>query len=122
VFTEPLSRNDPAISAHLAVVAQQRLYTLEYGIEFKTYMYLRLMLAIPSSSVIMYFTNMCRDSAVDKGLAAGWTTEVSEFETRWDQEFSHLQVVQIGSGVHSTSYPMGTGGLFSGGKASGALR
>jgi hypothetical protein len=30
-----------------------------------------------------------------------------------------LQVVQIGSGVHRTSYPMGTGGSFSGLKRPG---
>jgi hypothetical protein len=42
-------------------------------------------------------------------------TEGSEFESRWGQEFSLLHVVQTGSGVHQTSYPMGTGG-----KAAGA--
>jgi hypothetical protein len=36
-------------------------------------------------------------------------TEGSEFEYRWGNEFSLLHVVQTGSGVHSTSYPMGTG-------------
>jgi hypothetical protein len=30
VFTEPLSRNGHDISVHLAVVAQQRLYALQY--------------------------------------------------------------------------------------------
>jgi hypothetical protein len=49
------------------------------------------------------------------GIATGWTTEGSEFESRQGQEFSLLHVVQIGSGVHPTSYPMGTGG-----KAAGA--
>jgi hypothetical protein len=29
-------------------------------------------------------------------------------------------IVQIGSEVHPTSYPMGTGGSFPGGKAAGA--
>jgi hypothetical protein len=33
----------------------------------------------------------------------------SEFESRQGQEFSLLQIVQIGSGVHPTSYPLGTG-------------
>jgi hypothetical protein len=28
-----------------------------------------------------------------------------------DQEFSVLQIVQAGSGVHTTSYPMGNGAL-----------
>jgi hypothetical protein len=35
-------------------------------------------------------------------------------------EFSLLQVVQTGSGVRATSYPMGTGGSFPGRKAAGA--
>jgi hypothetical protein len=34
----------------------------------------------------------------------------SEFESWWGQEFSHLNIAQTGSGVHQTSYPMGTGG------------
>jgi hypothetical protein len=50
----------------------------------------------------------------------GWTTEGSEFESRKGQEFSLLQIVQIGSEVHPTSYPMGTGGSLLGGKAAGA--
>jgi hypothetical protein len=50
----------------------------------------------------------------------GWTTEGSEFESQKGQEFSLLHVVQTGSGVHPTSYPMGTGGSFPGGKAAGA--
>jgi hypothetical protein len=47
-------------------------------------------------------------------------TEGSEFESRWGQEFSLLQIVQTGSEVHPTSYTMGTGGSFTGGKAAGA--
>jgi hypothetical protein len=35
-------------------------------------------------------------------------------------EYSLLQIVQTGSEVHPTSYPMGTGGSFPGGKAVGA--
>jgi hypothetical protein len=46
-------------------------------------------------------------------LAAGWTTQKG-------QEFSLLHVVQTGSGVHPTSYPIGTGGFFPGGKAAWA--
>jgi hypothetical protein len=37
-------------------------------------------------------------------------TKESEFETQKGQDFSLLHVVQTGSGVHPTSYPMGTGG------------
>jgi hypothetical protein len=52
-------------------------------------------------------------------LGTGWTTEGSEFESRWGQEFSVLQIVQTGAEVHPT-YPMGTGGSFPGGKAAEA--
>jgi hypothetical protein len=38
-----------------------------------------------------------RDVAV--GIATGWTTEGSEFESQWGQEFSLLHVVQTGSGA-----------------------
>jgi hypothetical protein len=49
----------------------------------------------------------------------GWTIEGSEFDCREIQEFSFLQVVQIGSGSHPASYPMGTEGFFPWGKAAG---
>jgi hypothetical protein len=38
-------------------------------------------------------------------------TFLSEFNSREDQAFSLLHVVEIGSGVHPTSYQMGTGAL-----------
>jgi hypothetical protein len=38
-------------------------------------------------------------------------TEGSEFKSRYGQECSLLQIVQTGSEVHSTSYPVGTGAL-----------
>jgi hypothetical protein len=47
------------------------------------------------------------------------TIEGSGFESRYGPEFSLLQVVQTGSGVHPTSYPMGTGGSFPGVKRPG---
>jgi hypothetical protein len=37
-----------------------------------------------------------------------WTTKSSEFESQWSQEFSFFYVIQTGSGVYPTSYPMGT--------------
>jgi hypothetical protein len=55
---------------------------------------------------------MSRDSLVGIATAYGLTTEESEFESRCGQEFSLLQIVQTGSEVHPTSYPIGTGGLF----------
>jgi hypothetical protein len=48
-----------------------------------------------------------------------WTTEGSEFASRYGQEFSLLHVVQTSPGAHPTSYPMGTGGSFPGDKAAG---
>jgi hypothetical protein len=55
------------------------------------------------------------------GIATGWMTEGSEFESRWVQEFSLLHVIRTGPGVHPTSYhPIGTGGPFPGVKASGS--
>jgi hypothetical protein len=50
----------------------------------------------------------------------GWTTEGSEFDSQYGQEFSLLLVIQTGSGVHPTSYPMGAEGYFLGGKVAGA--
>jgi hypothetical protein len=41
----------------------------------------------------------------------------SEIESRQDQDFSPLHVVQTGSGALPASYPMGTKGSTSGGKA-----
>jgi hypothetical protein len=43
-------------------------------------------------------------------LATGWTTEGSEFESRYGQEFSLLHVIQTGSGIQPTSCPTGTAG------------
>jgi hypothetical protein len=42
-------------------------------------------------------------------LTTGWMTEGLKFEVRWGQAFSFLHIAQTGSGVHSTSYPMGKG-------------
>jgi hypothetical protein len=44
----------------------------------------------------------------------------SEYDLRWGQEFSHLHVVQTGSGAHPAPYPMGNVGSFPGGKTAGA--
>jgi hypothetical protein len=68
--------------------------------------------------IALYFLGVgSRDSSV--GIATGWTTEGSEFESWWVQDFSPLHVVQISSGAHPTSYPMGTTSSFPGGKAVG---
>jgi hypothetical protein len=61
--------------------------------------------------------DVSQDSAV--GIATSWTTEGSEWQSRWGQEFLFLHLVQTCSGVHSTSYPMGTGALYPGVKRPG---
>jgi hypothetical protein len=54
-------------------------------------------------------------------LATGWTTRGSGSSGSGRvKKFSLPHIVQTGSGVHPTSYKMGTGGLFPGGKAAGA--
>jgi hypothetical protein len=63
---------------------------------------------------------MARSRDIVVGIATGWMTEGSEFESQQGQEFSLLHIVQIGSGVHPTSYPVGTRGSFFGGKAAEA--
>jgi hypothetical protein len=50
----------------------------------------------------------------------GWATEGSELMSRQGQEFSVLDIIQIGSGAHTASYPTGTGVSFAAGKAAGA--
>jgi hypothetical protein len=55
---------------------------------------------------------MSRDSSV--GIATGYRLddrEGREFESRQGKKFSLLHIVQTGSGVHPTSYKMGTGGF-----------
>jgi hypothetical protein len=59
-----------------------------------------------------------RDSVV--GIATGyelddWGVEVRE--SRYGQEFSLLHIVQTGSGVHPTFYPIYTGGKAAGREA-----
>jgi hypothetical protein len=51
-----------------------------------------------------------KEDSVGIELAMGWTTDGLEFESQKGQEFPLLHVVQTGSGVHPTSYPMDTGG------------
>jgi hypothetical protein len=63
---------------------------------------------------LVFSTSFCPFlGALDK--ATDWTTEGSEFEPRWGQEFSLLHVVETGTGVHPASYPVGTGNSFPGG-------
>jgi hypothetical protein len=49
-------------------------------------------------------------------------TKGSKFESREDQEFSLLHVIQTGFGVHLTSYPMGSRCSFPGGKSGRGMK
>jgi hypothetical protein len=59
------------------------------------------------------------DSSV--GIATGGGLDDRGVGVRFPvgSRISVLRVVQIDSGAHPASYPMGTGGLFRGGKAAG---
>jgi hypothetical protein len=61
-----------------------------------------------------------RDSAV--GIAIGYGLDDRRFGVLFPVRArdSLLYKAQTGSGAHQASYPMGTGGHFSGGKAVGA--
>jgi hypothetical protein len=62
-----------------------------------------------TGSFIYYAT----DSSV--GIATGYGLDDQgerEFESRQGKKFSLLHIVQTASGVHPTSYKMGTGGSF----------
>jgi hypothetical protein len=56
-----------------------------------------------------------------------WTTEGSEFDSRYGEEFSLLHIIQTSSGIHLVQTGSGVHllsngywGLFHGGKAAGA--
>jgi hypothetical protein len=58
-----------------------------------------------------------RHSAVSIATAYGLDDRAVGVRVPVGSEFSLLHVVQSGSGAHRTSYAMGTGGFFPGGKA-----
>jgi hypothetical protein len=59
--------------------------------------------AIPDFSLFLIYVGIATAYGLDcRGVAFRVQVRVKNF----------LHVVQIGSGVHQTSYPMGTGGLF----------
>jgi hypothetical protein len=62
---------------------------------------------------------MIRDCQSLYRLATFWTTEGSEFESQYGQEFSLFCVVQTGSGTHPAYYPMSTVSTSPEGKAAG---
>jgi hypothetical protein len=69
--------------------------------------------------LLSYYTRS-RDSSV--GIATGYGLDDQgkrEYESRYAKKFPLLHIVQTGSGVHPTSYKMGTGGSFPGVKWQG---
>jgi hypothetical protein len=62
----------------------------------------------------------CRDSAVSIATGYGLDDRGVGVRVPVGSRIFFPHVVQIGSGVHPTFYPMGTGGSFPGGKAAGA--
>jgi hypothetical protein len=74
-----------------------------------------------SLSVINYapYQEGSRDSAVGIATSYGQPRGRSS-SPGGGQEFSLLQIVQTGSEIHPTSYPMDTGGSFPRGKTAGA--
>jgi hypothetical protein len=69
---------------------------------------------------VLHSVQVSRCSAVGIATGCGLDDRGSEFESRGSKKFSLLHIVQIGSEVHPTSYPMGTGVSFLGDKAVGA--
>jgi hypothetical protein len=65
-----------------------------------------------------YGTRKSRDSSV--GIALGYGLDDRGLIPGEAENFSLHHRVQNGSGAHPTSYPMGTRGSFSGGKAAGS--
>jgi hypothetical protein len=77
------------------------------------------------TSFLQEFEKLVLKETNSKEIGAGIATSYrlddgSEFESWYGQEFSLLQIVHTGSYFHSTSYLLGTGDSFSGGKAGGA--
>jgi hypothetical protein len=60
-----------------------------------------------------------QDSSVSIAIGYWLYDEGVRVRVWWGQEFSLLHVVQTGSGVHPTSYPMGTGSSFPRDKVAG---
>jgi hypothetical protein len=64
---------------------------------------------------------MNRDSAIGIATGYGLDDQGAGVRVPVGQQFSLLHVVRTGSGALPASYPMGTGGSFSGGEA-GVMR
>jgi hypothetical protein len=69
----------------------------------------------------LYLSKKGRSQNISASIETGYGLDYRGVGVRVPvrQEFSLLHVVQTGSGVHPTSYTMGTKGTFPGGKAAG---
>jgi hypothetical protein len=80
-----------------------------------------MVIAMMMMMMMMMISLHSRDSSA--GIALGYELNDRSYRFRFPAgagNFSLHHRVQNGSGVHSTSYPMGTRGSFSGGRAAGA--
>jgi hypothetical protein len=116
---DPVINNSTSYRERPKFKLGDRLFRLQFSqASAKTIPEIRLRL-FPTTSFRIYYSLITLHWGAGialsvQRLATGWTTEGSDFESRWGQEFSLLHVVQTGSGVHATSSLMGTGGSFPG--------
>jgi hypothetical protein len=68
---------------------------------------------------MVYLSNVSWDSAVSIATGCGLDDRGVGVRVPVGSEFSLLHIAQTSSGAHPASYPMGTWGSFSGGKAAG---
>jgi hypothetical protein len=101
-------------SCHVAVLNGCIFFELYYDSKFPEFSINGARVVSASGKLISGVTFNTRAGIAQsvQRLATDWTTEGSEFEFRYVQEFLLLHVVQTGSGVHLTFYPMGTRGSF----------
>jgi hypothetical protein len=91
---------------------------------FMQHLYIIYILLNIQHFVVIYFIiydyRRSRDSSVGIATSYGLDDRGVGVRILGGQEFSLLHVVRTGSGDRPTSYPIGTGGSFSGSKAAGA--
>jgi hypothetical protein len=98
-----------AVAKHLALLMLVWIFSQSRPVEHKV-IYILCFLLILEKNL---------RSSVD--VATGYGLDNRGFDSRRGAgNFSFLHRVHTGSGTHPTSYPMGNGGSFTGGKATGA--
>jgi hypothetical protein len=71
---------------------------------------------IPEDAILHSHRRENLKSYTVQRLATGWITEGSQFRAPAGSRIFIVHIVQTGSGAHTTSYPMATGGPLPGGK------